>query len=168
LPGVETVLENEVNVAAIAEHRLGAAAGRDDFALIWLDDGVGGAIVLDGKLRRGASGGAGEVGLLELDGEPFCCAIENTRALGTASDELVELVAASVFTVASVLDPGLVVLGGSIGRAGGAELAGLVQEKVATRSPAPTEIRASTVEGNAILQGAVLTALGLARDAAFG
>ncbi|MFI6483213.1 ROK family transcriptional regulator [Nonomuraea sp. NPDC050663] len=167
LPEVETVLENEVNVAAIAEHRLGAAAGRDDFALIWLDDGVGGAIVLDGKLRRGASGGAGEVGLLELDGEPFCCAIENTRALGTASDELVELVAASVFTVASVLDPGLVVLGGSIGRAGGAELAGLVQEKVAARSPAPTEIRASTVEGNAILQGAVLTALALARDAAF-
>ncbi|MBA2894681.1 ROK family transcriptional regulator [Nonomuraea soli] len=168
LPEVETVLENEVNVAAIAEHRLGAASGRDDFALIWLDDGVGGAIVLDGKVRRGASGGAGEVGLLELDGEPFCCAIEHTRALGTASEELVELVAASVFTVASVLDPGLVVLGGSIGRAGGAELAALVQEKVAARSPAPTEIRASTVEGNAILQGAVLTALALARDAAFG
>ncbi|MEV4163324.1 ROK family transcriptional regulator [Nonomuraea dietziae] len=166
--GVQVVLENEVNLAAIAEHRLGAAVGHADFVLLWLDDGVGGAVVLGGQLRRGRSGGAGEIGLLEMAGTSFCCAVEPAAARRLSRAELVERIAAGAFTVAAVLDPGLIVLGGLMGREGGAELAAEVEERVAARSFAPTEIRASTVEGNAILQGAVLTALDLARDAVFG
>ncbi|MFJ1755095.1 ROK family transcriptional regulator [Kitasatospora sp. NPDC088134] len=67
-PGTEVILENEVNLAGIAEHRLGAARGRRDFALIWLGLGVGAAVVLDGRLRRGASGGTGEIGFLPVPG----------------------------------------------------------------------------------------------------
>ncbi|MFJ5231215.1 ROK family transcriptional regulator [Kitasatospora sp. NPDC088391] len=67
-PGTEVILENEVNLAGIAEHRLGAARGRRDFALIWLGHGVGAAVVLDGRLRRGASGGTGEIGFLPVPG----------------------------------------------------------------------------------------------------
>ncbi|MCI0385768.1 ROK family transcriptional regulator, partial [Streptomyces sp. CNQ085] len=53
---VPVMLENEVNLAGIAEHRLGAARGRDTFVLLWLGHGVGAAVILDGALRRGASG----------------------------------------------------------------------------------------------------------------
>ncbi|WP_219825963.1 ROK family transcriptional regulator [Nonomuraea typhae] len=164
--GVQVVLENEVNLAAIAEHRAGAAAGSADFVLLWLDDGVGGAVVLGGRLRRGASGGAGEVGTLDLGLKEatFCAALE--AKLTPA--ELAARIAKGVFTIVAVLDPGLVVLGGRTGREGGDALAALVEEEVARRSPAPTRVRASTVEGNAVLQGAVLTALDLARDAVFG
>ncbi|WP_404867455.1 ROK family transcriptional regulator [Kitasatospora griseola] len=67
-PGTEVILENEVNLAGIAEHRMGAARGRKDFALIWLSHGVGASVVLDGRLRRGASGGTGEIGFLPVPG----------------------------------------------------------------------------------------------------
>lgn len=62
------LLENEVNLAALAEQRIGAAHDRDTFALLWLGHGVGAAVVLDGKLRRGASGGTGEIGFLPVHG----------------------------------------------------------------------------------------------------
>jgi predicted NBD/HSP70 family sugar kinase len=165
LVGVRVVLENEVNLASIAEHRAGAAVGHDDFALLWLDDGVGAGVVLGGRLRRGASGGAGEVGLLEMDGQTFCDLMETA---GSESGALADRIVKGVFALVAVLDPGLVVLGGGIGRAGGEGLAALVAERLSALSPAPAEIRASTVEGNAILRGAVLTALELARDEIYG
>ncbi|MEV0645426.1 ROK family protein [Phytomonospora sp. NPDC050363] len=67
LLGVPVVVENEVNLAAIAEHDAGTAQGHDDFALLWLDRGIGGAVVIGGRLRRGASGAAGELGRLPLN-----------------------------------------------------------------------------------------------------
>lgn len=62
------LVENETNLAAVAEHRLGAAQDRDTFVLLWLGHGIGAAVMLDGKLRRGASGGAGEIGFLPVPG----------------------------------------------------------------------------------------------------
>ncbi|WP_405782477.1 ROK family transcriptional regulator [Streptomyces sp. NBC_00859] len=62
------LVENETNLAAVAEQRSGAARGLDTFVLLWLGLGVGAAVVLDGKLRRGASGGAGEIGFLPVPG----------------------------------------------------------------------------------------------------
>ncbi|MFJ9683499.1 ROK family transcriptional regulator [Streptomyces sp. NPDC101194] len=62
------LVENETNLAAVAEHRIGAARERDTFVLFWLGHGVGAAVMLDGKLRRGASGGAGEIGFLPVPG----------------------------------------------------------------------------------------------------
>ncbi|MCX5432972.1 ROK family transcriptional regulator [Streptomyces sp. NBC_00257] len=62
------LVENETNLAAVAEHRGGAATDRDTFVLFWLGHGVGAAVMLDGKLRRGASGGAGEIGFLPVPG----------------------------------------------------------------------------------------------------
>ncbi|MFJ1750244.1 ROK family transcriptional regulator [Streptomyces sp. NPDC088116] len=64
------LVENETNLAALAEQRLGAARGQDTFVLLWLGHGVGAAVVLDGRLRRGASGGAGEIGFLPVPGTP--------------------------------------------------------------------------------------------------
>ncbi|MFJ2649319.1 ROK family transcriptional regulator [Streptomyces sp. NPDC087420] len=62
------LVENETNLAALAEQRLGAARGQDTFVLLWLGHGVGAAVMLDGRLRRGASGGAGEIGFLPVPG----------------------------------------------------------------------------------------------------
>ncbi|MFF5449304.1 ROK family transcriptional regulator [Streptomyces sp. NPDC012888] len=62
------LVENETNLAAVAEQRLGAAHDLDSFVLLWLGAGVGAAVVLDGRLRRGASGGAGEIGFLPVPG----------------------------------------------------------------------------------------------------
>lgn len=53
------LVENETNLAALAEQRSGAARGLGTFVMLWLGHGVGAALVLEGKLRRGASGGAG-------------------------------------------------------------------------------------------------------------
>ncbi|WP_237518661.1 ROK family transcriptional regulator [Streptomyces sp. SID5910] len=68
LPGARVGVENETNLAALAEQRDGAARDRDTFVLLWLGLGVGGAVVLDGVLRRGVSGGAGELGFLPVPG----------------------------------------------------------------------------------------------------
>ncbi|MEW1549868.1 ROK family transcriptional regulator [Streptomyces tsukubensis] len=62
------VLENETNLAAVAEQRSGAARDRDTFAFLWLGHGVGAALFLDGRIRKGASGGAGEIGFLPVPG----------------------------------------------------------------------------------------------------
>ncbi|MFF0308114.1 ROK family protein [Streptosporangium sp. NPDC004379] len=166
--GVPVTLENEVNLAAVAEHRTGAATGRDDFVLLWLDEGVGAALVLDGRIRRGASGGAGEIGMLRTDGGFFCDLVGPDVLRGLDRDETAGRIAACAAALVTILDPGLVILGGSIGREGGAGLAEPVAVRLRDLSPAPTEVRASTVAGNAVLQGAVLTALDLTRDRVFG
>lgn len=62
------LVENETNLAAVAEHRAGAARDRETFVLIWLGQGIGAAVMLDGRLRQGASGGAGEIGFLPVPG----------------------------------------------------------------------------------------------------
>ncbi|MGW0571816.1 ROK family transcriptional regulator [Streptomyces tauricus] len=63
--------ENDVNLAAVAEQRLGAARGHDDFVLLWNEGGLGAALVLGGRLHRGWTGGAGEVGFLPVPGAPL-------------------------------------------------------------------------------------------------
>ncbi|MET7678318.1 ROK family transcriptional regulator [Streptomyces seoulensis] len=68
LPKARVTVENETNLAAVAEQREGAARDRDTFVLLWLGHGVGAAVVLDGRLRRGASGGTGEIGFLPVPG----------------------------------------------------------------------------------------------------
>ncbi|MEU7155395.1 ROK family transcriptional regulator [Streptomyces chrestomyceticus] len=69
--GVPIVIENDVNLAAVAEQHDGAAQDFDDFVLVWADEGVGAAIVLGGQLLRGATGGAGEIGYMPLPDAPL-------------------------------------------------------------------------------------------------
>ena len=64
--GVNVDVDNDANLAAVAERRHGCAAGVDSFAVFWLGEGLGLAIDLGGKLLRGARGGAGEIGYMPL------------------------------------------------------------------------------------------------------
>jgi len=80
--GVPVEGENDVNLAAIAEREVGRAMGIDDFVLLWADEGVGAAIVIDGRLHRGPTGGAGEVGFLPLPGTPLVRDVRRSNAGG--------------------------------------------------------------------------------------
>ena len=62
-------IENDVNLAALAERAHGAGADSDVFALLWLGNGVGASFDVAGDLHRGSFGGAGEIGFLPLSVE---------------------------------------------------------------------------------------------------
>ncbi|MFB6960787.1 ROK family protein [Streptomyces sp. NPDC056309] len=78
--------ENDVNLVAMAEQRLGAARGHRDFVLLWNQEGLGAALVLGGRLHRGWTGGAGEVGFLPVPGTPLVRQV--TRANSGGYQEL--------------------------------------------------------------------------------
>ncbi len=67
---VPVLVDNDVNLMAAGEHVAGAGADVADLLLLHVADGIGAGLVLDGKVRRGASGAAGEVGFLPLDSAP--------------------------------------------------------------------------------------------------
>jgi glucokinase len=73
--GTETVVENDANAAAFGEHTVGAARGAMNAAVLTLGTGVGGGLILGGRLYRGSHGFAGEVGhaTIDLDGPPCVC-----------------------------------------------------------------------------------------------
>lgn len=62
------LFENDVNLAAVAEAYNGAARDVRDFLLVWVGGGIGLAVVLGGRLHRGFSGAAGEIGYLPVPG----------------------------------------------------------------------------------------------------
>jgi glucokinase len=73
--GARVFLDNDANVAALGEKWLGAARDADDMAMITLGTGIGGAIILNGKIFYGMSGMAGEFGhvTIEPNGVPCGC-----------------------------------------------------------------------------------------------
>jgi glucokinase len=71
--GVPVAVENDATCAAWGERALGAAQGYDHVLLVTLGTGIGGGIVVDGHVERGANGFAGEVGHMVVDGRgPLC------------------------------------------------------------------------------------------------
>lgn len=217
LGAAAVTLDNEVNLAGIAEHRVIGPQGVDSFGLLWLGPaGVGASLILDGVLRRGASGGAGELGFLAVPGagpqiSPTDCsgglydlvspaavarlaeshgligaghrsgaAVESAESESSDADssysvapadfehvgfrtELAARIALGAAAFALVVDPGVVVLTGDLGRSGGPLLASAVEERLAAVCPVQTRIRTTAVPGNPILTGAVATALDRAR-----
>src|SRR6516165_5747628 len=225
------LIENDVNLAAMAEHAVGAAAGADDFVLLWIGVGMGLATVLGGRLHRGASGAAGEIGWLPMPGAPvtsdvgypaggglqWLAGAEAVRAIaaehgfapgpgpgpesapgpggdpgpgsapslsgapsagdavraavaavpaeraGRFLDELARRVALGAAAVCTVIDPGLVVLGGEVGLAGGTALAERVAAEVARICPVRPRVVPTAVATEPVLRGALLTAVNQAR-----
>jgi glucokinase len=60
-------IENDANTAALAEAKFGAGRGHPDFLFIIWGTGIGGGIILDGKIYHGPHGGAGEIGHSSID-----------------------------------------------------------------------------------------------------
>jgi glucokinase len=62
LEGMPVVIDNDVNVGTLAEHQLGAGRGARDLLGVFVGTGVGGGLILDGAIRHGPMGFAGEIG----------------------------------------------------------------------------------------------------------
>ena len=70
--GVPVAVDNDANVACLAEFRYGAGSGTSEMIMLTLGTGIGGGIVTNGSLYRGASGAAAEIGhmMIDFDGPP--------------------------------------------------------------------------------------------------
>jgi glucokinase len=75
MPGRRILIENDANFAALAEHRLGAAQGHAHVLMVTLGTGIGGGLIIDGRLQVGGHGFAGEIGHMVVDpaGPPCPC-----------------------------------------------------------------------------------------------
>ena len=133
--GVPTFVDNDAKALALGEGWRGAAAGVDDFIGMVVSTGVGGGIVLNGRLLDGASGNAGHIGhvIVVPDGRPCPCGARGcleAEASGTAiaartgrpaaaadrqlRAEVGTLVGRAVASTANLLDLGLAVVAGSV------------------------------------------------------
>jgi glucokinase len=81
--GYRVEIENDANAAAYGEFKVGAGRGCRNMFYMSIGQGIGGAIILDGKLWTGASGFAGEVGHITIDAEGYECVCGNTGCLET-------------------------------------------------------------------------------------
>jgi glucokinase len=135
LVGVPTAVDNDAKALALGEGWVGAAAGSDNFIAMVVSTGVGGGIVLDGRLLDGRLGNAGHIGhvVVEPDGRRCTCggigcleaeasgtaiAAVTGRPPAEATREVVErtgtLVGRAVASVANLLDLDLAVVAGSV------------------------------------------------------
>jgi predicted NBD/HSP70 family sugar kinase len=190
--GLRVGVDNDVNLAAVAERRRGVAGGTEGFALLWFAEGLGLAIDLGGTLLRGSRGGAGEIGYMPLYapgrtafqdliggpavrnlateyGLPSSTPAEAVRAaVASGKTEflaaLAERIAVGLAAVVAVLDPPLVVLGGEVARAGGVALRDAVTEAMRATPQLATSVEISAVTDDPVLLGALDAGLQAVRE----
>jgi glucokinase len=85
---VPAAVENDANMGLYGEQRFGAAAGCAQVAGFFLGTGIGGALILDGKLYRGSSGAAGELGHIFVDALGPACGCGNRGCLEALAGRL--------------------------------------------------------------------------------
>ncbi|GHJ38100.1 hypothetical protein Sm713_37090 [Streptomyces sp. TS71-3] len=184
--GCDVQVDNDVNLAAVAERRAGAFEPDATFALLWVGYGIGLAVDVAGAVLHGASGGAGEIGNLpvprgvldpdadatDLEGLLGAAALdrigreagcgehtfEEARAGTPLPARVLEVfaprLAQSVIPVLGVIDPEAVVLGGPVGRSGGAALAELTRTAIRNHTRWNPNILPTRLAHNPVLAGA--------------
>lgn len=189
-------VDNDANLGALAEHRVGAALGDDDVVYVKASSGVGAGLLVNGQILRGANGTAGEIGHLTLDEQgPVCrCGSRGCLEAYTSTESLLALIEAQVpgatvddlvgtassanvaaarliedaglhlgwglASVVNLLNPGVIVIGGELARAG-APLLDAVRSGLrrhALPDVAGTPVRLSAFEDRASVVGALLLA----------
>ncbi|CDM66315.1 ROK family protein [Pyrinomonas methylaliphatogenes] len=83
--GLPLLLENDANAAAYGEYVLGAGRASQSIFYVMLGYGIGGALIFDGQIWRGASGFAGEFGHITIDPDGIQCACGNVGCLETVA-----------------------------------------------------------------------------------
>ena len=83
--GLPVTLENDANAGAVGEYAAGAGRGSRNMFYVTIGTGIGGAIIIDGRLWRGASGFAGEFGHITIDPEGVVCTCGNVGCLETVA-----------------------------------------------------------------------------------
>ena len=86
-PGVRIILDNDANAQAYGEYKFGAGRGYQDLVFVTVSTGIGGGIVLNGKMLRGKVGTAGEVGhsIIDIDSDVKCTCGNYGCAMALAS-----------------------------------------------------------------------------------
>jgi glucokinase len=79
--GIGVSVANDANLAALAEHRYGAGRGYAHMVYLTISTGIGGGIVIDGRLYVGSQGLAGEIGHMTIDREGPACSCGNVGCL---------------------------------------------------------------------------------------
>ncbi len=149
--GLPTLVDNDAKALALGEGWVGAAAGVDDFIAMVVSTGVGGGIVLDGRLLDGASGNAGHIGhvIVEPRGRDCVCGAQGCleaevsgtaiakitgRSAAEADDEMRRrvgrLVGRAVASVSNLLDLRLAVVAGSVALGYGSSFFDAAQQEV--------------------------------------
>jgi len=155
LTGVPTFVDNDAKALALGEGWRGAAAGERDFIAMVVSTGVGGGVVLDGRLLDGAQGNAGHIGhvIVEPEGRVCRCggrgcleaeasgpsiAAITGRPASEATPETVArtgtLVGRAVASVANLLDLRLAVVAGSVALGFGAPFFTAAQAELDARA----------------------------------
>ena len=193
LQGERLTIDNDVNWAALAEHRLGVAGDLGDFVYCHLGHGLGGAVVRAGEPVRGSAGLAGEIAhvltlgpglrpmrLIDCFGEldllqQSSAAIDVGRVVdvlaGTGptdrrrSSAIIDAVAGVVGSISTLLNPDGIVVGGPWAAAG--DLVTRLAERAA-ELPVPTAIRLAELGADAPLHGARLAAVRDAQNSLVG
>lgn len=135
-------VENDVNAAALGEYAYGAGAGYESLLMMTIGTGIGGAIIQEGRIIRGHSHSAGEIGYMYMDGMAFQDIASTTalvrkvekmlgekdlngrmifqraqngdRICATAIEEICRKIATGIFNCVCLLNPEAVILGGGI------------------------------------------------------
>ncbi|MCC6538612.1 MAG: ROK family protein [Bryobacterales bacterium] len=179
--GVPTVMDNDANVGALGEGRHGAGEGADPLFYMTLSTGIGGGILINGAIYRGADSYAGELGHMQIvpDGpeclcghygclERMCCGLWLERDHGRTARELMDdpaFVAAYVVNLARglknvimLLNPARIVIGGGIAKAGDKLFVPLRAElgrQMTAWSRARIDVRPATLGDDSVLYGAL-------------
>jgi glucokinase len=153
--GLATFVDNDAKALALGEGWKGAAVGHDHFIAMVVSTGVGGGIVLDGRLLDGAAGNAGHIGhvIVEPDGRSCACGARGcleAEASGTAIAALTgrpaaaagpevvartgALVGRAVASVVNLLDLRLAVVAGSVALGFGTAFFTAAQEELDRRA----------------------------------
>jgi glucokinase len=183
LTGLDVVIDNDAKALALGEGWQGAARGSSDYLAMVVSTGIGGGIVLDGRLLDGSDGNAGHVGHVVVEPEGRSCACGGrgcleAEASGTAiaavtgrpaaeADAAMRrrcgtLVGRAVASVANLLDLQLAVVAGSVALGYGAEFFSAAQQEIDLRCrldfSRPTRIRAGGLGADGPLVGAAAVA----------
>lgn len=182
--GVPCVMDNDANTGALGEGIYGAGAGYDPLFYMTLSTGIGGGLLVDGKIYRGADSYAGEVGHLTIrpDGpvclcgargcyERLCSGLWLERDYGRPAQELLrdpEFVARYVVDLAlglkaviMLLNPARIVIGGGLSKAGEALFGPLRQElrrQITSWSQARLDVVPAALGDDSVLYGALALA----------
>jgi glucokinase len=179
LSGLPTAVDNDAKALALAEGHAGAARGHRDFIAMVVSTGVGGGIVLDGRLLDGNDGNAGHIGHVVVEPEGRACecggrgcleaeasgtaiAAITGRPAADAPPEVITrcgtMVGRAVASVANLLDLPLAVIAGSVALGYGAPFFDAAQREVDVRSRLDFSRGTRVVEGGLGADGPLIGA----------
>ena len=184
LTKVPVLMDNDANVGALGEAQYGAGRDADPLFYMTISTGIGGGIVIDGKIYRGADSFAGELGHINIvpEGpeclcgshgcyERMCSGLWLERDYGKSAKELlmeplfvrnyVKHLAAGLKAALMLLNPARIVIGGGISKAGERLFIPLREElgnQMTSWSRARRDVVAAALADDSVLHGALALA----------